>query len=98
MQERQEMWVQSLGREDPLEEEVATHPSILVWRIPWAEEPGELQSVESQSQTQLSDWEHRHAWNALSSFLPLFFLLFMCLEGSLSHLLHVTILAMLCIH
>ena len=36
----QEMWVQSLGREDPLEEEMAAHSSILVWGIPWTEEPG----------------------------------------------------------
>ena len=40
----QETWVQSLGREDPLEKEMATHSSILVWRIPWTEEPGGLQS------------------------------------------------------
>ena len=45
MQETQEMHVQSLGREDPLEEEMATHSSILAWRIPWAEEPGGLQST-----------------------------------------------------
>ena len=38
----QETWVQSLGREDPLEEEMATHCSILAWEIPWAEEPGGL--------------------------------------------------------
>ena len=44
----QEMWVQSLGREDPLEKGVATHSSILAWRIPWAEEPGGLQSMGSQ--------------------------------------------------
>ena len=36
----QETWVQSLGREDPLEKEMATHSSILAWRIPWREEPG----------------------------------------------------------
>ena len=36
------MWVQSLGREDPLEEEMATHSTILAWRIPWAEKPGGL--------------------------------------------------------
>ena len=36
------------GREDPLEKEMATHPSILAWRIPWAEEPGGLQSMGSQ--------------------------------------------------
>ena len=41
-------WVQSLGWEDPQEKEMATHPSILAWRIPWTEEPGELQSVGSQ--------------------------------------------------
>ena len=41
----QEMWLQSLGREDPLEKEMATHSSILAWRIPWTEEPGELQSM-----------------------------------------------------
>ena len=40
MQEPQETSVWSLGREDPLEEETATHSSILAWRIPWAEEPG----------------------------------------------------------
>ena len=41
----QETSVQSLGWEDPLEKEMATHSSILVWRIPWAEEPGGLQST-----------------------------------------------------
>ena len=45
MQETQEMWVPSLGWEDPLEEEMATHSSILVWEIPWTEEPGGLQSM-----------------------------------------------------
>ena len=39
--------VQSLGQEDPLEKEVATHSSILAWRIPWTEEPGRLQSMGS---------------------------------------------------
>ena len=51
MQKRQ---VQSLGQEDPLEEEMATHSSILAWRIPWTEEPGGLQSRGSQSRTWLS--------------------------------------------
>ena len=41
----QETWVQFLGREDPLEKEMATHSSVLTWRIPWAEEPGRLQSM-----------------------------------------------------
>ena len=44
----QETWVQSLGWEDTLEEAMATHPSILAWRIPWTEEPGGLQSMGSQ--------------------------------------------------
>ena len=38
-----ETWVRSLGREDPLEEEMATHSSILAWRIPWTDDPGGLQ-------------------------------------------------------
>jgi len=42
------MWVQSLGGEDPLEEGMTTHSSILAWRIPWTEEPGGLQSIELQ--------------------------------------------------
>ena len=42
------MLVQSLGREDPPEEGMATHSSILIWRIPWTEEPGGLQSTASQ--------------------------------------------------
>ena len=44
----QETQVHSLGREDPLEKGMATHSSILAWRIPWTEEPGMLQSMESQ--------------------------------------------------
>ena len=42
------MWVPSLGREDPLEEGMATHSSILAWRIPWTEEPGGLQPMGKQ--------------------------------------------------
>ena len=42
-----ETWVQSLGQEDPLEKEMATHSSILAWRIPWTGKPGGLQSMES---------------------------------------------------
>ena len=44
----QETWVRSLGREEPLEKDMATHSSILAWRIPWTEEPGRLQSMGSQ--------------------------------------------------
>ena len=52
----QETRVQSLGREDPLEKEMATHSSILAWRIPWTEEPGGLQSTKSR--TRLSDFTY----------------------------------------
>ena len=45
----QEMQVQSLGQEDPLEKEMATYSSILTWEIPWTEEPSGLQSMESQT-------------------------------------------------
>ena len=48
-----ETWVQSLGWEDSLENRMATQSSILMWRIPWTEEPGGLQSMESQSRTGL---------------------------------------------
>ena len=47
------MWVPSLGQGDLLEEEMATHFSILAWRIPWTEEPARLQSIGLQSWTQL---------------------------------------------
>ena len=49
------MQIQSLGLEDPLEEEMATHSSILAWRIPWTEEPGGLQSMGLQSLTQMKN-------------------------------------------
>ena len=51
MQEMQETWVWSLGWEDPLEEEMATHSSILAWKISWTEELGELHFMGSQSRT-----------------------------------------------
>ena len=47
----QEIWVQSLGLENPLEKETATHSGILAWKTPWTEEPSRLQSMGSQSQT-----------------------------------------------
>ena len=47
-QEMQETWVQSLGWEDTLEQEMATHSNILAWKIPWTEEPGGQQSMGSQ--------------------------------------------------
>ena len=66
MQEPQETWVQSLGREDPLEKSMAIQSSILAWRIPWTEEPGGLQSTRSQ--------RVRHNWSELAS-THLYFLL-----------------------
>ena len=61
MQEPQETWIHSLGREDPLEEGKATHSSILAWRIPWTEEPGGLQSMESHlALKRLSTHTHTH--------------------------------------
>ena len=55
IQDTQYTWVQSLGWEDPLEKEMATHASILAWEFPWIEEPGGLLYMGSQSRTQLSD-------------------------------------------
>ena len=55
MQETQEMWVQSLAQEYPLEEEMATHSSILAWRIPWTEEPGRLQSM-GHKESGMTEW------------------------------------------
>ena len=54
------MWVQSLGWEDPLEEGMATHSSILAWRIPWTEESGGLQSIGSQELDMTEATEHAH--------------------------------------
>ena len=59
MQEILETQVQSLGQEDPLEEEMTTHSSILAWEIPWTEEPGGLQPVGS-TQKELDATEHAH--------------------------------------
>ena len=59
------MWVWSLGWEDPLEKEMATHSSILTWRIPWTEEPGRPQSMGLQSQTWLSNWAPMHKLHSI---------------------------------
>ena len=61
MQGMQETWVQSLGREYPPEEEMATHCSILAWEIPRAEEPGGLQSMGLQRVRHHVTTEHTHA-------------------------------------
>ena len=60
MEETQETWVQSLGREDPLEEETATHSSILAWKISWTEELDGLQSTGSQRVGHDSATEHTY--------------------------------------
>ena len=54
-----ETWVRSLGREDPLEKEMATHSSVLAWRIPWMEEPGGLQST-GRKESDSTEWLHFH--------------------------------------
>ena len=60
MQETQEACLQSLGQEDPLEEEMATHSSILPWKIPWTEEPGGLHSLGLQSIGHSSELSNTH--------------------------------------
>ena len=58
----QETWVQSLGQENPLEDEMATHSSVLPKRIPWSEETGGLQSVGSQRVGHDLETEHEHTY------------------------------------
>ena len=55
-----ETWVQSLGREDPLEKEMATHSSILAWRIPWTEEPGGLYCPQGRKESDTTELLHFH--------------------------------------
>ena len=62
----QETWVGSLGQEGPLKKQMVTHSRILAWRIPWREEPGGLQSMGSQSQTQLSDYYFHFVFTGLT--------------------------------
>ena len=57
-----ETWVRSLGWEDSLEKNMATHSSILAWKIPWTQELGRPQCMASQSRTWLSDWAHTHKY------------------------------------
>ena len=54
-QEKKETWIRSLGQEDSLEKGMATHSSILAWRLPWTEEPGGLQSMGSPRRRQAID-------------------------------------------
>ena len=67
-----EIWVQSLDWEDPLEEGMATHPSILAWRIPWTKEPGETtyHRVAESDATEVT--EHPYTFLSLSLFLSLY--------------------------
>ena len=71
-----ETWVQSLGQEDLLEKEMATHSSILAWKIPWTEEPGGLQSMGSQRVGH--DWE--------TSLSLSFTFLYCCLENPMNNM------------
>ena len=76
MQEMQKMWVQSLGQKDPLEKKMVTHSSILVWRIPWTEKPGEVHGVARVGHnwvTSLSLFTFMHwrrKWQPTPVFLP----------------------------
>ena len=63
MGEKQERKVPLLGQDDPLEKEMATHSSTLALKILWTEKPGSLQSMGSQSQTQLSDSMHMYLYH-----------------------------------
>ena len=67
MQEMQDTPVLSLGREDPLKEEMATHSSVLAWKMPWTEEPGGLQSMKSQRAGH--DWPTNTMRTDISQFL-----------------------------
>ena len=69
----QETWVRPLGRENSLEEEMATHSSILAWRIPWTEEPGGLQSVWSRV---LGGRGHKATWLRMHAHLKGYLIFF----------------------
>ena len=68
MQKTQKMQVQSLGQKDPLDKEMATHSSILVWKIPWTEEPGGLQSLWGHKDSDMTERAcaraHTHTHNS----------------------------------
>ena len=79
VQEMQETWVRSLGWEDPLGEETATHSSI-IWRIPWTREPGRLQLMGSQRMTQLSARAYTHTHTHKTMYIKTSYMFFI-LEG-----------------
>ena len=83
MQEMQEMQVQPLGQEDPLEKEIATHSNILAWEFLWTEEPFGLQSMRSQRVEH--DWTHTDTQNLKGTLIT-------CLFGSDPFLTHYTAL------
>ena len=60
----QETWVRFLGWEDPLEKGMATHSSILAWRIPWTREPGRLQSMDHKESDRTEQLTHRQTYSA----------------------------------
>ena len=73
MQERQEMWVWSLGQEDTLEREMATHSSIFAWKILWTEEPRRVHTVHWVTKSQTCSWARTHTYMAsgyLSRYKP----------------------------
>ena len=71
MQETQGTWVGSLGQEDTLEKEMASHSNILAWKIPWTEEPDRLQSMGLQGVGEDRATEHTHCHVLMPSFLCL---------------------------
>ena len=75
----QETWVQFLGRKDPLEKEIATHSSILVWKIPWTEEPDELQSM--------GLWRVREDW-VTNAFTFIFYCIYQHLKNQLTFIMY----------
>ena len=85
-----ETQVWSLGQEDALEKEMATHSNIFAWELPRTEEPGELQSMVAKSQTQLSDWRHHTLAYEITHLIKANHAMFL---GALSHLLRQTTLS-----
>ena len=69
MQETQETWVQSLGWEDPMEEEMAIHSSIVAWKVPWTQKPRKLQSVGSQRVRHDRARTHARSSNTTSEYI-----------------------------
>ena len=64
---RQEIWVRSLGWENPLEKEITTHSSILAWRIPWTEEPGADYSPWGHKELNTTERLHFHTWGEVGA-------------------------------